>query len=106
MPNIITIKVDVSKLDKSRFFRGKPDRDGHEPVWCDLVLFPRRELGKYGDTHFVKQSKRKDEEADLPIIGNGTERESRYTAPTPSGAKPALPPGVPAPQIPPEDLPF
>ena len=92
MPNLITLKVDVSKLDKSRFFRGKPDKNGHEPLWCDLVLIPRRELGRYGDTHLVKQSKKKDEEADLPIIGNGTERENRNaqrpSAPAPQHAKP------------------
>ena len=83
MPNIITAKVDVSKLDKSRFFRGKANKDGHEPIWCDLVLIPRRELGKYGDTHLVKQSKKKDEETEMPIIGNATERESRRDAPPP-----------------------
>lgn len=92
MPNIITLKVDVSKLDKSRFFRGKPDKNGHEPVWADLVLIPRRELGRYGDTHLVKQSKKKDEEADLPIIGNATERgnapASRPAPPAPQHAKP------------------
>ena len=89
MPNLITLKVDVSKLDKSRFFRGKPDKNGHEPVWCDLVLIPRRELGKYGDTHLVKQSKKKDEEADLPIIGNGTERENRNSPAPQSRPAPA-----------------
>lgn len=98
MPNLITLKVDVSKLDKSRFFRGKPDKNGHEPIWCDLVLIPRREPGKYGDTHLVKQSKKKDEEADLPIIGNGTERENR-NAPAPQQP-------YSAPSAPQDDVPF
>lgn len=87
MPNIITLKLDVKKLDKSRFFQGKPDKDGHEPLWCDLVLIPRREIGRYGDTHLVKQSKKKDETAELPIIGNGTERTANGAS-----ARPEPPP--------------
>lgn len=80
MPNLITVKVDVRKLDKARFFEGKEDRDGHKPLWCDLVLIGRREPGKYGDTHLVKQSKKKDEQVELPIIGNATERGSSAPA--------------------------
>ncbi len=79
MPNVITIKVDVRKLQKERFFEGKPDRDGHKPLYADLVLMPKKEVGQYGDTHFVVQSKKKDEQIQMPIIGNATER----------GAKPA-----------------
>lgn len=74
MPNLITVKVDVTKLDKTRFFQGKLDRDGHAPLYADLVLIPRREPGKFGDTHIVKQSKKKDEEIEMPILGNATER--------------------------------
>lgn len=74
MPNLITLKIDVKKLDKSRFFQGKPDKDGHAPLYCDLVLVARKETGKYGDTHIVKQSKKKDEQVELPIIGSATER--------------------------------
>lgn len=74
MSNLITAKIDVRKLDKARFFEGKADRDGHRPLYCDLVLVPRREVGQYGDTHLVKQSKKKDEQVELPIIGNATER--------------------------------
>ena len=90
MSNIITIKLDVKKLDKTRFFQGKPDKNGHEPLWCDLVLIRRREPGKYGDTHLVKQSKKKDEEVELPIIGNATERGSQpqqRQAPKPQHSK-------------------
>lgn len=74
MANIITAKIDVRKLDKSRFFEGKPDKNGHRPLYADIVLLPRKEVGKFGDTHTVKQSKKKDEQVDLPIIGNATER--------------------------------
>lgn len=88
MPNIITIKLDVRKLEKSRFFQGKPDKDGHEPLWCDLVLIPRKEIGRYGDTHFIKQSKKKDEQVELPIIGQATERGSQQQAHRPAAPKP------------------
>lgn len=82
MPNLITLKIDVKKLDKSRFFQGKPDKDGHAPLYCDLVLVARKETGKYGDTHIVKQSKKKDEQVELPIIGSATERGApSYQAP-------------------------
>lgn len=82
MPNIITIKVDVKKLDKARFFQGKPDKNGHAPLYADLVLMPKKEVGSFGDTHFVVQSKKKDENIQMPIIGNATER---------GGAAPAAP---------------
>ena len=87
MPNLITVKIDVRKLDKARFFEGKPDAQGHKPLYADIVLIPRREAGRYGDTHLVKQSKKKDEQVELPIIGNATERGE---SPRPSQA-PATP---------------
>lgn len=86
MSNIITLKVDVRKLDKARFFEGKADANGHKPLYADLVLIPRREVGKYGDTHLVKQSKKKDENIELPIIGNATERGAS-AAPAPDKPK-------------------
>ena len=76
MANIITLKIDVKKLDKSRFFQGKEDKDGHTPLYADLVLIPRKEVGRFGDTHMVKQSKKKDEKVELPIIGSATEKEA------------------------------
>lgn len=73
---MITVKIDATKIDKSRLFEGKPDRQtGKAPKYLDLVLIPRKEVGKFGDTHIVKQSKRKDENVDLPIIGSATVRD-------------------------------
>lgn len=97
MPNIITIKVDVRKLEKARFFEGKPDKDGHRPLYADLVLMPKKEVGQFGDTHFVVQSKKKEEQIQMPIIGNATER---------GGAPAAAPAPKPAPRPAPreEDL--
>lgn len=88
MPNLLTVKFDVRRLDKARFFEGKPDKDGHKPLYCDLVLIPRRETGQFGDTHIVKQSKKKDENVELPIIGNATERP-RGDAPKATASAPA-----------------
>lgn len=115
MPNLITVKVDVRKLDKARFFEGKADKDGHRPLYADLVLVPRRETGKFGDTHIVKQSKKKDEQVEMPILGNATERggegrsapaERTETTTTMNGARPMR--SAPAPQsdINEEDVPF
>lgn len=87
MSNVITLKVDVRKLEKARFFEGKPDKDGHKPLWADLVLIPKKETGQFGDTHMVVQSKKKDENIQMPIIGNATERGA--SAPKPAAAAPA-----------------
>ena len=89
MPNIITVKLDVRKLDKARFFEGKPDAQGHKPLYADLVLMPRKETGKFGATHICKQSKKKDEQVDLPIIGDATERGSAPAAAPKSTPPPA-----------------
>lgn len=74
MSNVIIVKVDVRKLDKARFFEGKPDKNGHRPLYADLVLMPKKETGQFGDTHFVVQSKKKEENIQMPIIGSATER--------------------------------
>ena len=89
MPNLISVKIDVKKLDKSRFFQGKPDKDGHAPLYADIILIPRKEVGKFGDTHLVKQSKKKDDPAELPILGSATERgEQQQSAPRPQTPPP------------------
>lgn len=74
MANILTAKIDVRKLDKARFFEGKADKDGHRPLYADVVLFPKKEVGSFGDTHYIVQSKKKDENIQMPILGNATER--------------------------------
>lgn len=89
MSNLLTVKIDVRKLDKARFFEGKADKDGHKPLYADIVLVPRREIGQYGDTHIVKQSKKKDENVEMPIIGNATERVRNEQAPRTSGSQSA-----------------
>lgn len=80
MPNVITVKVDVRLLEKARFFEGK-EKNGHKPLYADLVLMPKKEVGQYGDTHFVVQSKKKEENIQMPIIGSATERGGQSQAP-------------------------
>lgn len=75
MPNLITVKIDVTKIDKSRLFKGK------KGTYLDLVLIPNKKATQYGDerdeqTHMVCQSITK-EERDAgdrgPILGNAKE---------------------------------
>ena len=64
----IAIKLDVSKLDKERFFKGK------KGTYCDLTAFIDTEnASEYGDNGTVAQSTSKDERQNgvkLPICGN------------------------------------
>lgn len=91
MPNVITVKVDVRLLEKARFFEGK-EKNGHKPLYADLVLMPKKEVGQYGDTHFVVQSKKKEENIQMPIIGSATERGAAPPkAPPAQQAKPQAP---------------
>lgn len=103
MPNIIQVKIDMNKVDKSRFFNG---RNG--ALYLDLVLLPVRE-SKYGETHMVKQSVTKDERAakvQLPILGNAKEMGGAPTnEPAPRYAPPAPAPYRPSENLD-EDVPF
>ncbi len=91
MSNVITVKVDVRLLEKARFFEGK-EKNGHKPLYADLVLMPKKEVGQYGDTHFVVQSKKKDENVQMPIIGSAAERGGA-PAPKPAAPRQAAPAG-------------
>ncbi len=64
----ISIKINVSKLDKSRFFRG------NKGTYADLTAFIDLEnVSQYGDNGTVTQSVSKEERqagTKLPILGN------------------------------------
>ena len=64
----ISIKLDVSKIDKARLFKGE------KGTYLDLTTFIDTENpGKYGDHGFISQSVSKDERAagvKTPILGN------------------------------------
>lgn len=61
----VNLKVDVTKLDKDRFYTGK------KGTYADLVVFIDTEnTSQYGDHGVITQSKNKDEDIKLPILGN------------------------------------
>lgn len=67
---MITLSIDVTKLDKSRFKR-IAKKSGESAVYADLVMFETQ--SEYGD-YIVKQQVTKEERAaklEMPILGNG-----------------------------------
>ena len=52
----LSVKIDVSKIDKNRLFKGE------KGTYLDLTTFiDTDELGKYGDNGFISQSVTKEE---------------------------------------------
>lgn len=65
-PKIISVKIDVTKLDRERFFKGK---NGAKYADVTLIYSP----GQFGD-YMVKQDCTREEReggVQMPIIGNG-----------------------------------
>jgi hypothetical protein len=63
----INASIDVTKLDKSRFFKGD------KGTYCNItMLVDLNELDQYGNSGFITEAKKKDEPKDLrlPILGN------------------------------------
>lgn len=92
---MILVKLDVTKLDKNRFFKGA------KGTYCDLVLI-ETPGGEYGD-YMVKQSVTKEERAaklQMPILGNGKIMGGGMPAPAPKHAN------APAQENLDEDAPF
>ena len=71
MGKIINIKVDVTKLDKSRFYKGE------KGTYANLTVAENMDgESQYGDTLYVFESQSKEErEAKTPknFVGNGKE---------------------------------
>jgi hypothetical protein len=64
---MITARIDVTKIDKSRLFKGE------KGTYLDIVLIETPNA-KYGNDWMVKQSISKDDRdagVDAPILGNG-----------------------------------
>ena len=64
----VNLKIDVTKLDKARFFKGS------KGTYADLTAFiDTEETGRYGDNGIITQAQTKEERANktkLPICGN------------------------------------
>ena len=71
MGKIINVKVDVTKLDKSKFFAGK------KGTYANITVAENMNgESEYGDTHYVFESQSKEErDAKTPknYLGNGKE---------------------------------
>lgn len=81
MSNIRSAKIDVTKLDKTRFFHGK---DG--AVYLDLDFKTNKDgPDKWGQAGFIIQSPTKEERAaktKMPIVGNFKVWDDNGQAPT------------------------
>jgi hypothetical protein len=70
MPRPITLKIDVSKIDKTHLYKGA------KGTYLDVAIWPNKDgAGQYGDTHYAVQQVSKDKREDGvrgPIIGNAT----------------------------------
>lgn len=68
------VTFDVKRLDKSRFFEGKPRKDGTVPLYCELTLMSHRDgPDEYGNAGFTFQGVSKEERLNgvkMPTIGN------------------------------------
>ena len=71
MGKIINIKIDVTKLDKDKFFVGK------KGTYANVTVAENMDgESEYGDTHYVFESQSKEErDAKTPknYLGNGKE---------------------------------
>jgi hypothetical protein len=73
MPNIIRVKLDLTKVLQEHLFHGK-----NGAKYLDVALLPVRE-SKYGETHVALQDlprELRDKGQKGPILGNATERTS------------------------------
>jgi hypothetical protein len=86
MSNVITARIDVTQIDKSRLYQGKKGK------YLDIVLIPTPNA-KYEQTHMVVQSISQDErKAGIKgnILGNAKEIEQErrsYDEPPPSNRR-------------------
>ena len=71
MGKIINVKVDVTKLDKSKFYKGE------KGTYANLTIAENKDgVGQYGDTHYVFESQSKEERESgeaKNYVGNGKE---------------------------------
>ena len=65
MADMINVKLDVTKLDKDRFFKGK------KGTYCDLVMIPTPS-SDFGSWGLVQKSTKEERDAGLkmPFVGN------------------------------------
>jgi hypothetical protein len=84
MSSPITLSIDVTLLDKSRF-KHITRKDGTPAIFCDIILLPAKEgKDRFGNDGMVKQQTTKDEriegKVEMPILGNFKKLEFRPQA--------------------------
>lgn len=93
MPDIITISIDVTKLDKTKFKR-ITRKNGDPAVLVDIVLMPRED--DYGNDYMVVQGlpkEERDQGIKGAILGNGKimgQRKRTIQKPDPGAYQPPL----------------
>jgi hypothetical protein len=73
----ISVKINVDKVDKSRFFKGEKGR------WLDLILLetPNSKYGDYLVKHAQTKEERQGGKNNLPILGNAKILRTRSNGP-------------------------
>lgn len=100
---MITVKVNVSQIDKARLFKGE------KGTYLDLILIETPN-GQYGD-FMVKQQVTKEErdaKLQMPILGNAKylgQKPAQTSGPQPT-RQPAATRQAPTQEAPDEDVPF
>ena len=60
----IAVKINVTKLLKEHFFKGKVDAQTGKPnIYCDLILLPKEAPDQFGNHYSVAQSVSKEARA-------------------------------------------
>ena len=110
MPHVITVKIDVTLIDKAKLFKGsKCNKKNILPQYLDLVLLPTKQ-SNFGDwrdeqTHMVCQSVSKEERdkgVKGEILGNACEKKPRSNNQQSEPAAPSQSPEEPES----DDVPF
>jgi hypothetical protein len=73
MSKLITISIDLMKIDKSKI-KEFTRKDGTKGKSVDLILFVNEEIDKFGNNVSVALSKQKDSNDPTIYIGNGKDR--------------------------------
>ena len=84
MSKLITLNIDLTKIDKSKIVEGKKGK------YLNLVVAERKEKDNYGNTHtiYIQQSKEERQDgAAKQYIGSGKEIELNNIATAPSQSK-------------------
>lgn len=91
---MIKLKIDVTKIDKSRLFKGS------KGTYLDLVVYENDKPDEYGNDYSVKQDCSKDDRDNgvkMPYIGNGKNIGQKKQAAATRPASQQRPPARPAP---------